>query len=852
MGPNAPLIGAVVEVRDRDGRLLDSGTVNQGGVMILRDIALRAEALPLSLTSTGGTARGQDFNGILKTYAWPKTRGATSVYLDLVTTAATRKEVLAKDVVPTQRSWRDAVGKVRAAIGIPGDAPDRILATGNNYVDFDRILASSAPERRKAPRTYNGLVSVLAKSAAAGRQFARVNPRGSTNPMASAPFSPIASSSPTCTSNLPNSSGPGSPSTEIVVNLGIIASASYLEVAGVPSTLTGGIAGMLLGGLSATGTSPELSAIEAVAEQLECISAQLDSLKSAVALQAAESCESAVRTAFGTYQDLVADAQPLQLTGVTGAAGSTVITLPGTTGYGTLIAGQTVVTGPGIGQQVLEVPDATGSAGVRTLTIPRVDDSIKRGMKVTGAGIGSTDDTPVTVVSIASDGLSSSVLTLSATNTGSVAGVSLEGPVRITSKYVEGGNTVIALSTETKDSIEDDLTFTLPLDYSNVALATLMDDVSRLDCNNIISKSIFESPTGTSEPSVYNDLVAGNIDNGAHIGVGGVQTIQQFLGAWSIVMYQQSILEGERYNYLGDIQTRVNKMGIDEVTGKCKSGATWLDTTFCVYTSNFAQATPPDMYSNELGLTHSAGNGSAIIAAPLGHMLPGMNPDLNNCHLDSLSDHKEGYQTAGLPVYWYFCQKKSQTDSVTISNFKDKQQDFFNAAQRIALNDDPNNSAVSTFYAPRVRHGDWPTGDDIKPIGDSGKEALRTLVVQEGLVLDASTTSDSDSRFYGTSFYTNGSRSPANTYRPKDVTYPGDPYTLVDFKAEIGSDSSYKVYDKNDLPDLVLNNVRYHKLGCPCMMQILTRPWWPQAVAGGISAWTATTVKPLNPAAAGY
>ena len=850
MGPNAPLIGAVVEVRDRDGRLLDSGTVNQGGVMILRDIALRAEALPLSLTSTGGTARGQDFNGVLKTYAWPKTRGATSVYLDLVTTAATRKEVLAKDVVPTQRTWRAALTEIRDAIGIPADAPEGILQSGNNYVDYDRIIASSRPDRSKAPRSYKALVRVLAKGAAAERPVARINPSGSTNPMASAPFSPIASSSPTCTSNLPNSSGPGPSSTVLVAQVGIIAAGAYLEAAGIPGTLAGGIPGMLLGAMSATGTSPELSAIEAVAEQLECISAQLDSLKSAVALQAAESCESAVRTAFGTYQDLVADAQPLQLTGVTGAAGSTVITLPGTTGYGTLIAGQTVVTGPGIGQQVLEVPDATGSAGMRTLTIPRVDDSIKRGMKVTGAGIGSTDDTPVTVVSIASDGLSSSVLTLSATNTGSVAGVSLEGPVRITSKYVEGGNTVIALSTETKDSIEDDLTFTLPLDYSNVALATLMDDVSRLDCNNIISKSIFESPTGTSEPSVYNDLVAGNIDNGAHIGVGGVQTIQQFLGAWSIVMYQQSILEGERYNYLGDIQTRVNKMGIDEVTGKCKSGATWLDTTFCVYTSNFAQATPPDMYSNELGLTHSAGNGSAIIAAPLGHMLPGMNPDLNNCHLDSLSDHKEGYQTAGLPVYWYFCQKKSQTDSVTISNFKDKQQDFFNAAQRIALNDDPNNSAVSTFYAPRVRHGDWPTGDDIKPIGDSGKEALRTLVVQEGLVLYASTTStDSDSRFYGTSFYTNGSRSPANTYK-KD--YPFDPYTLVDFKAELGSSSSFMVLDKNDLPDLIVDGTRYHKLGCPCMMQILNRPWWPQAVAGGISAWTATTVKPLNPADAGY
>jgi hypothetical protein len=246
---------------------------------------------------------------------------------------------------------------------------------------------------------------------------------------------------------------------------------------------------------------------------------------------------------------------------------------------------------------------------------------------------------------------------------------------------------------------------------------------------------------------------------------------------------------------------------------------------------------------------HSAGNGSAIIAAPLGHMLPGMNPDLNNCRLDKLSDMKEGYATAGLPVYWYFCQKKDNDKSVTISGFVDKQEDFKSAAQKIGLYANSDNSAVSTFYAPRVRHGDYPTGDDIKPIGDAGKSALRALAAQEGLVIPNSADSDSGTRFYGPK----QTSSPTATWKDSSQTWPGDPYTLVDFKAYLGSSSSYQVYDKNDLPDLYINNVFVaDKLGCPCMMQILTRPWWPQAVSGGISAWTATTVKPLNPSAAGF
>ena len=856
IGPNAPLIGAVVTVRDRGGKLLTSGTSTAGGVVLLRDVNLGADDLPLTITTSGGVARNFSYTGALSTYAWPATSGTSTITLDLVTTAAMHKAILKRNTVPTQRSWGVAQTKIRSAMGIPTDAPSDLLRYANNYVGFDRIRAASRPERSKAPRSFNGLVRLLAKNAASGRPFNRVKPEGPVTPMGSAQFSATAQAAAVCQGNLPNSSGSGGQSTEIIEQVAVVSAGTLLEVAGIPSTLAAGLPGMLFGGLSSSGTSPELQAIEAVSQQLECISAQINALQTSVALQAAETCESAVSTAYNRYQNVVADAQSL-VTDVAAQNGSRNLTLTGTVGYANILEGQTVVTGYGIGLQSIDATDAVGTAGQRNITVPVANDNIKIGMTVTGTGIGTTDDTPVTISSIVTDGLGNTVLNLTAPNTAAVSGVTISAPVRVTGKYESGGNTVLELTTEwINPSCSDctkwagSLTFTNPLDYDNAALTELMGTIDKITCNNIISKSIFESATGTSTPSVYNNLVADGIDNGTHTGQGNVQAIQQFLGAWSTVMYQQMALESERYNYLGDTATRINTMGIDEVTGKCETGATWLDATYCVYISNFTQATPPDLYSNELGLMHSAGNGSGIIAAPLGHMLPGMNPDLNNCRLDSLSDMKEGYQTAGLPVYWYFCQKQKQTDSYTISNFKDKQQDFFNAAQLIALNDDPNNSAVSTFYAPRVRHGDWPTGGDIKPIGDSGKVALRTLVVQEGLVLDSSTTSDSYSRFYGTSFYTNGSRSPADSYK-KD-TYPGDPYTLVDFKAELGSSSSFKVLDKNDLPDLIVDGTRYDKLGCPCMMQILNRPWWPQAVAGGISAWTATTVKPLDPSAAGF
>ena len=46
IGPNAPLIGTVVTVRDRGGKLLTSGTSTAGGVVLLRDVNLGADALP--------------------------------------------------------------------------------------------------------------------------------------------------------------------------------------------------------------------------------------------------------------------------------------------------------------------------------------------------------------------------------------------------------------------------------------------------------------------------------------------------------------------------------------------------------------------------------------------------------------------------------------------------------------------------------------------------------------------------------------------------------------------------------------------------------------------------------------
>jgi len=852
IGPNAPLIGTVVTVRDRGGKLLTSGTSTAGGVVLLRDVNLGADALPLTITTSGGEARNSSYTGALSTYAWPATSGTSTITLDLVTTAAMHKAILKRNTVPTQRSWRVAQTKIRSAIGIPTEAPGDLLRYANYFVGFDRIEAASRPDRSKAPRSFNGLVRLLAKNAAGGRAFNRVTPKGPVTPMGSAQFSATAQAAAVCQGNLPNSSGSGGQSTEIIEQVAVVSAGTLLEVAGIPSTLAAGLPGMLFGGLSSSGTSPELQAIEAVSQQLECISAQINALQTSVALQAAESCESAVSTAYNRYQNVVADAQPLTVTGISGEAQAKTITLPGTIGYGNILQSQTVVTGEGVGLQSIDAADAIGTAGVRSITISVPNENIKIGMPVTGTGIGGTDDAPVTISSIVADGLGNTVLNLTAPNTAAVSGVTISAPVRVTNKYESKGNTVLELTTgnvEPLDSIDSTLTFTNPLDYDNTALTELMGNIDKITCNNIISKSIFESATGTSAPSVYNNLVADGIDNGTHMGQGNAQAIQQFLGAWSTVMYQQMALESERYNYLGDTATRINTMGIDEVTGKCETGATWLDATYCVYLSNFTQATPPDLYSNELGLMHSAGNGSAIIAAPLGHMLPGMNPDLNNCRLDKLSDMKEGYATAGLPVYWYFCQKKDNDKSVTISGFVDKQEDFKSAAQKIGLYANSDNSAVSTFYAPRVRHGDYPTGDDIKPIGDAGKSALRALAAQEGLVIPNSADSDSGTRFYGPK----QTSSPTATWKDSSQTWPGDPYTLVDFKAYLGSSSSYQVYDKNDLPDLYINNVFVaDKLGCPCMMQILTRPWWPQAVSGGISAWTATTVKPLNPSAAGF
>jgi hypothetical protein len=99
-----------------------------------------------------------------------------------------------------------------------------------------------------------------------------------------------------------------------------------------------------------------------------------------------------------------------------------------------------------------------------------------------------------------------------------------------------------------------------------------------------------------------------------------VQQLQQFLSYWGTIEYNLFVLTNEYDNYYGESEQAAISAGNVSGSSVCITGTTSATPSFCAAMSNIANAYPPDLYSDEIGIwnTVNGGAGLAINAYPAG------------------------------------------------------------------------------------------------------------------------------------------------------------------------------------------------------------------------------------------
>lgn len=100
-----------------------------------------------------------------------------------------------------------------------------------------------------------------------------------------------------------------------------------------------------------------------------------------------------------------------------------------------------------------------------------------------------------------------------------------------------------------------------------------------------------------------------------------VQQLQQFLSYWSTMLYANFVLTNESYNYYGQLENAQIQAGSYNTsqgsspssTTVCAPNTTSTSPTYCAWASNIANAYPPNLFSDEIGMWS---NGLAVNAFP--------------------------------------------------------------------------------------------------------------------------------------------------------------------------------------------------------------------------------------------
>jgi hypothetical protein len=280
--PLTYLTDANVTIQDSRGNLIARGKTNHRGIVGFRLPNKKLRQLPLRVQTSGGKVGDQPFRGRLKALSYDVGERKPIIFLDLISTTA-------RQMKNPRMNYAEATEAVRHTLSIIKRAAIDVLRVKNPYVDAGRLDLAI-----KTAGGYERFVRVLAQEAKQGKVMDGLKPLSppikTRNPSASEKIvrdalnsedSPLAlqatTSSSTNTSTLCTTATPGNGNT--VANYGYIATASLMEVAGVPLSATEGVTGMLLASVGLDDTSPVTEALNDVATELDCISGQLTAIQ---------------------------------------------------------------------------------------------------------------------------------------------------------------------------------------------------------------------------------------------------------------------------------------------------------------------------------------------------------------------------------------------------------------------------------------------------------------------------------------------------------------------------------------------------------------------------------------------
>ena len=313
VGAGAELDGATVKVQSRTGAVLATGTTSNHGTYVADLSASQSTVLPLTVTTSGGKAGREPFTGHLKAMVHWVGPHHPLVYLDLVSTAATRMVAGRGSMTATRakHDYRTAFRRVRRTLGIHPDAPMNILHNENRHVHVARLFRTIHAH----PKGFDGHISDLADMAKAGTRYhALERPHMTRHPVTTKPaihssnqLSPAAN---LCPATLPNASVSNKMSSSTIIgDVGSILIGGTLLYMTGSAAVGDGVAFMFLHAVGgATPPDPNGPKFAAVMKELGCISSQISALSGQVtelALQQtitrASDCASALEKQWSNY-----------------------------------------------------------------------------------------------------------------------------------------------------------------------------------------------------------------------------------------------------------------------------------------------------------------------------------------------------------------------------------------------------------------------------------------------------------------------------------------------------------------------------------------------------------------------
>jgi len=319
VGPQAPLNGAQVKLRDANGKVVAQGRTTRRGTHEFR-FTRRSPKLPLTATTSGGRQAGKSFSGTMRARVFSLKATAPITQLSVVSTAASQ-------MAKSSKAYSNATKRVRRSMKIHAGALPDVLRIRNSDVGYSQLIKKYSHSKDG----FNGFARSVANAASKSKYIGGLRPKNASVSGA-VPLSlqaRVAQTTPSdtipdtinCSDNVPTQNTSEDVALNALTDVGAIAIGTLLHARGAPDSVADGVMGMLLSPIG-RGDEVQSQDVTDILDQLECIDEQLNFLSGQIAevqesvdIESATSCSNAIQgtAAWGGYQYLInnADQYPI-------------------------------------------------------------------------------------------------------------------------------------------------------------------------------------------------------------------------------------------------------------------------------------------------------------------------------------------------------------------------------------------------------------------------------------------------------------------------------------------------------------------------------------------------------------